>query len=242
MMKPIKSTINSINEEKNALENVQKIISLDLSYKPLNTFFESKDFTNKFSTGSKYIEFMDIVYSSIFSALSTTSIDDFFARKNQYFSRHSHIVKKDKVDRVIGLIKNAYKIYYDSIDDDHLENFVQQELLGSGIWQIGGQKGEGRIFGVFRNNVFKPLLFDPNHLVYKTSKGKQRRFIDPKVCTFSPKEVLNFEYPRECLRCKKTEIDKVKLIGYEKDLGLKKVVFICYDCYLNMVDSNHVSG
>ena len=211
-------------------------ITIDLSFGGLLCCTKINGFSNYFQTVSTYIEFMNIVNFNIYHELSLKTKKDFFGEFcSQY--KNTHIVNEDKIPTILEAVKSSLlRCGYVQADD-----IIEQNIKDADIYQIGIHASSGRVFGVFKDNsIFMPILYDPNHLIYKTDKGHERRFTDADVYTFNPYSLNDFEYPVMCLRCGKAEDEKVKLIEYKKDIGLKKSVYICGDCYLKMIEENEV--
>lgn len=215
------------------IDNTKKI-TIDLSFDGLLCCTEINEFSNYYQTASSYIEFMKIVNIDIYHELSSLTMKEFIGKFCPQF-RHTHIVGSDKISAVQDAVKSSLlKREHTNADD-----IIKQNIKDAVIYQIGVHASSGRIFGVFKDDsIFMPILYDPNHLIYKSKIGHERRFTNVNVCTFDPYSFSDFKYPVRCLRC--GENKEKKLIEYKKDIGLKKSVYICESCYLSMIDSNEV--
>jgi len=100
-------------------------------------------------------------------------------------------VNRKELNKIKKIISAAY--LEDTGDAHAMQDFADQKIKDSEIWEIGFENDKGRIFGCFTENIFKPMLLDPYHLIYKEEeKGVVRRHKDVKNYKLFPKKCHNF--------------------------------------------------
>lgn len=211
------------------LDFKDKNIVLDLSFPYLYFFVEFNDYTNKFKSARSYISYIDYLNATMFKKISETKYSAFVA-KDSTFSRHVHTVNGKELNKIKKIISAAY---LENTGDTHaMENFADQNIKDSEIWEIGFENDKGRIFGCFTENVFKPILLDPHHLIYKEEeKGVVRRHKDVKNYKFFPKKIPQFQYGKECIHCgRKTNLEEIK------DTELNYSYHICDKCLIEILE------
>lgn len=226
---PIANNIEKNLDERN--------ISLDLSFPTLLTSVCYDGFSNYFQTASAYMLYEHYLNSKVFSRLSEMTKKEFMG--NEVAKKHVHKLDNQEKEFVIQILKKSLEEkQYPNIDE-----FIKQNLSDENeFWQYGLERSNGRIVGIFINeNVFMPILYDPNHLIHKTSKGHERRFTDAKNYKFSPLGVQNIQYPKKCIHCNCNITADRLVIPFEKDIGLSTKAYICYDCFEKMI-FNHYGG
>lgn len=211
-----------------------KNISLDLSYPTLLMSVRYKEFSNYFQTASDYMEYEHYLNSKLFPHLCMITRKEFV--RDEVTKRHVHKLDEEEREFLIEILKETSKLYQIS----NVDEFVEQNLKDENeYWQYGLERSNGRVFGVFKDEVFMPILYDPNHLFHKTNKGRQRRFTDASVYNFSPSKFPNIEYPKRCIRCNNGLGEIKQIIPFEKDVGLNTNTYICYDCFKKMILSGY---
>ncbi len=148
----------------------------------------TKVFTNAINQ-----EEIRLIFANFLSVVKYCSKNDW--EKFQQEIRHCHEVKKDHLKTRIGKLINWKKK-----DIDELERKL--------IWQIPlGEKA--RLFGILEknkpiknNNLFRALLFEPNHKTYRKSGKNILSSLKDLVCLFSEEEECS-EISQPKLRRKK---------------------------------------
>ncbi|OUQ25248.1 hypothetical protein [Massilimicrobiota sp. An134] len=210
---------------------LERNIVLDFSFPYLFYFVNFNDFTNKFRTPKQYIEYFDYMHKILFASLSKTKCKNLFDRRDENFRKHSHVISDSKQ---INLIKNIIKSLYiaNGLPEGKADSWIEQNIGDAYLWQIGLANEYGRVIGYFQENIFKIILFDPHHLIYKTEKGSIRKYKDVSTFTFFPDKIKRFTFPKKCIRCGATE----KLNSRFDDAVIKKEIYICDNCLLEILD------
>ena len=212
------------------LDYKNKNIVLDLSFPFLFYFITFGDFTNKFKTPSDYIKYSNYLHRMFLPEKSRTSINTICSRESA-FCKHSHIIENEKIDMIKKIINAAY--IHKNMDQNCAEQFIDQNILDINMWQVGLANSYGRIFGYFNQNVFKPILLDPHHLIYKSENGKVRRRSDIKTLNFFPNKISTFEYKKQCIKCGSNE----EPLHQVNDEVMGMDFYFCEKCLFELIDN-----
>lgn len=197
----------------------------DLSFSHLFDCISADGFTNRFRSAEDYIRFSATVSQMLFQELSACSRKTFHSSFVQK-QRHVHIVDEKHREILHQIVVTSLK------NDPKNAERASQIIEGSEIWSVGFT-GSGRMFGViYGSRTFMPILFDPNHMVYRSRNGQARKRHDSAACKFSP-YALRDQKQKTCLRCGSDQ----KLIRYREDFALGHTMYICEKCYLELIEN-----
>lgn len=227
------TSVQSFTTKAEQLDNsyLEKNIVLDFSFPYLFYFIRFNEFTNKFKSPKQYIEYFDYVHKVLLSTLNKTKCKSIFSNNDENFKKHTHVI--DSAKQII-LINNIIKSLYiaNGLNEGLADAWIEQNIGDTTLWQVGLENGFGRIIGYFQDNIFKIILFDPHHLIYKEEKGKVRKHKDVSTYSFFPDKMNRFEFPKKCIRCGSEK----NLTTNVKDDILHKDIFICDKCLLELIE------
>ena len=223
--------INSINNSSVDNSYKEKNTVIDLSFPYLFDCVEYNQFSNKFRLPKDYIDYIHYLNSVIFKNISEHPCKEVFSHCD-IFQKHTHILKNEQHEFVKNILIASFMehgLIYESA-----RRQISQNIDDVMLFQIGFDNDKGRVVGYFKENVFRPVLLDPHHLIYKTDIGKIRKFNDIKTHNFQPKDIGTFHIKQACICC--GEKNESKLIDIDEDEVLKDTIYICEKCLIKILN------
>lgn len=211
------SNVDNSYEEKNTV--------IDLSFPYLFDCVEYNQFSNKFRLPKDYIDYIHYLNSVIFKSISECPCKEIFSTSG-IFKKHTHVLEPEQYEFVKNILIASFM--ENGLAYELAKRQVLQNIDGVTLFQIGFDNDKGRVVGYFKENVFRPVLLDPHHLIYKTDIGKIRKFNDIKTHNFQPKNISSFHIKQACIYCGENNI--TKLIDIDEDEVLRDTIYICEEC------------